>query len=77
MLRVAQVTATMLPTEILLACLVAALIVVLAPELDCILAIRRGMSQGRAAAARSSMAAALGTALQLPDLLSLQRDSQS
>ena len=50
----------MFPTEILLAYLVAVLVVVIAPGPDNILAISRGLSQGRAAAALSSIGAGLG-----------------
>lgn len=50
----------MFPTDILLAYLVAVLIVVIAPGPDNILAVSRGLSQGRAAAALSSMGAGLG-----------------
>jgi threonine/homoserine/homoserine lactone efflux protein len=50
----------MFPTEILLAYLLAVLIVVIAPGPDNILAISRGLSQGWAAAAASSVGAGLG-----------------
>ena len=50
----------MFPTEVLAAYLVAALIVVVAPGPDNILAISRGLGQGRAAAAMSSLGAGLG-----------------
>lgn len=50
----------MFPTEILLAYLAAVLVVVIAPGPDNILAIGRGLSQGRAAAALSSVGAGLG-----------------
>jgi threonine/homoserine/homoserine lactone efflux protein len=50
----------MFPTEILLAYLAAVLVVVAAPGPDNILAIGRGLSQGRVAAALSSTGAGLG-----------------
>lgn len=50
----------MFPTEILVAYLAAVLVVVIAPGPDNILAISRGLSQGRAAAALSSVGAGLG-----------------
>jgi threonine/homoserine/homoserine lactone efflux protein len=50
----------MFPTEILLAYLAAVLVVVMAPGPDNILAISRGPSQGRVAAALSSIGAGLG-----------------
>lgn len=50
----------MFPTEVLLTYLVAVLVVVAAPGPDNILAISRGLSQGRAAAALSSVGAGLG-----------------
>lgn len=50
----------MFPTDILFAYLVAVLLVVLSPGPDNILAIGRGLSQGRLAAALSSMGAGLG-----------------
>jgi len=50
----------MFPTEVLAAYVVAALIVVIAPGPDNILAISRGLGQGRAAAAMSSLGAGLG-----------------
>ena len=50
----------MFPTDILLAYLLAVLVVVIAPGPDNILAISRGLSQGRAAAALSSVGAGLG-----------------
>jgi len=50
----------MFPNDILLAYLVAVLVVVIAPGPDNILAISRGLSQGRAAAALSSVGAGLG-----------------
>jgi threonine/homoserine/homoserine lactone efflux protein len=50
----------MFPTEVLATSLVAALIVVVAPGPDNILAISRGLGQGRAAAAMSSLGAGLG-----------------
>ncbi len=50
----------MFPTDILGAYLVAVLIVVIAPGPDNILAISRGLSQGWAAAAASSVGAGLG-----------------
>lgn len=50
----------MFPADILCACLVAVLVVVMAPGPDNILAISRGLSQGRAAAALSSIGAGLG-----------------
>ena len=50
----------MFPTEIVLAHLAATLLVVIAPGPDNLLAISRGLSQGRAAAALSSLGAGLG-----------------
>ncbi len=50
----------MFPSEILLAYLAAVLLVVIAPGPDNILAISRGLSQGRLAAALSSVGAGLG-----------------
>ena len=50
----------MFPSEILAAYLAAVLVVVIAPGPDNILAISRGLSQGRAAAALSSVGAGLG-----------------
>jgi threonine/homoserine/homoserine lactone efflux protein len=50
----------MFPTEILLPYLAAVLIVVAAPGPDNILAVSRGLSQGRVAAALSSLGAGLG-----------------
>lgn len=50
----------MFPTDILLAYLAAVLVVVMAPGPDNILAISRGLSQGRVAAALSSIGAGLG-----------------
>ncbi len=50
----------MFPTEILVAYLAAVLVVVIAPGPDNILAMGRGLSQGRAAAALSSVGAGLG-----------------
>lgn len=50
----------MFPTDILLAYLAACLVVVLSPGPDNILAISRGLSQGRLAAALSSLGAGLG-----------------
>jgi len=50
----------MFPLEVLAAYLVAVLLVVIAPGPDNILAISRGLSQGRAAAALSSIGAGLG-----------------
>ena len=50
----------MFPHDILLAYLLAVLVVVIAPGPDNILAISRGLSQGRAAAALSSVGAGLG-----------------
>ena len=50
----------MFPTEILAAYLAAVVLVVIAPGPDNILAISRGLSQGRAAAALSSVGAGLG-----------------
>jgi threonine/homoserine/homoserine lactone efflux protein len=50
----------MFTTEILLAHLAAVLLVVIAPGPDNILAIGRGLSQGRMAAALSSLGAGLG-----------------
>ena len=50
----------MFPTEILVAYLAAVLLVVIAPGPDNILAISRGLSQGRVAAVLSSMGAGLG-----------------
>jgi len=51
---------TMFPTDVLLAYLLAVLVIVIAPGPDNILAIGRGLSQGRAAAALSSIGAGLG-----------------
>jgi threonine/homoserine/homoserine lactone efflux protein len=51
---------TMFPTEILAAYLAAVLVVVISPGPDNILAISRGLSQGRGAAALSSVGAGLG-----------------
>ncbi|WP_218510671.1 LysE family translocator [Variovorax sp. dw_308] len=50
----------MFPTEVLAAYLFAVLLVVIAPGPDNILAISRGLSQGRAAAVLSSIGAGLG-----------------
>lgn len=50
----------MFPTDVLLTYLAAVLVVVIAPGPDNILAISRGLSQGRAAAALSSLGAGLG-----------------
>ena len=50
----------MFPTEILIAYVAAALVVVLAPGPDNILAIGRGLSQGPVAAALSSIGAGIG-----------------
>ena len=50
----------MFPTDILLAYLLAVLVVVIAPGPDNILAISRGLSQGRLAGALSSVGAGLG-----------------
>jgi threonine/homoserine/homoserine lactone efflux protein len=50
----------MFPSEVLIAYLAAVLVVVIAPGPDNILAISRGLSQGKAAAALSSMGAGLG-----------------
>ncbi len=50
----------MFPNEILLAYLVAVLLIVLAPGPDNILAVSRGLSQGRLAGAVSSIGSALG-----------------
>ena len=50
----------MFPANVLLAYLAAVLLVVLAPGPDNILAISRGLSQGRSAAVLSSIGAALG-----------------
>lgn len=50
----------MFPTDILLAYFAAVLLVVIAPGPDNILAIGRGLSQGRLAAALSSLGAGLG-----------------
>ena len=50
----------MFPTEVLMAYLAAVLIVIVAPGPDNILAISRGLSQGRIAAALSSLGAGLG-----------------
>lgn len=50
----------MFPNDLLLTYLAACLIVVMAPGPDNILAISRGLSQGRAAAALSSVGAGLG-----------------
>ena len=50
----------MFPTDILLAYLAAVLVVVISPGPDNILAISRGLSQGRVAAALSSVGAGLG-----------------
>jgi threonine/homoserine/homoserine lactone efflux protein len=53
----------MFPTDLVLAYLAATLIVVISPGPDNILAISRGLSQGRWAAALSSMGAGLGILL--------------
>ena len=53
----------MFPTEVLLAYLAAVLVVILAPGPDNLLAISRGLSQGRLAAALSSIGAGLGIML--------------
>lgn len=50
----------MFPNDVLLAYLIAVLVVVIAPGPDNILAISRGLSQGRLAAALSSVGAGLG-----------------
>jgi threonine/homoserine/homoserine lactone efflux protein len=50
----------MFPTDVLLAYLVACLVVVISPGPDNLLAIGRGLSQGRLAAALSSLGAGLG-----------------
>lgn len=50
----------MFPPEILLACLAAVLVVVVAPGPDNLLAISRGLGQGRTAAALSATGASLG-----------------
>lgn len=50
----------MFPADVLLAYLAAVLLVVIAPGPDNILALSRGLSQGRAAAALSSLGAGLG-----------------
>ena len=50
----------MFPTEVLVAYLAAVLLVIIAPGPDNILAISRGLSQGRAAATLSSIGAGLG-----------------
>jgi len=50
----------MFPSDVLLAYVAACLLVVIAPGPDNILAISRGLSQGRAAAALSSVGAGLG-----------------
>jgi len=50
----------MFPTEVLAAYLAAVLLVIIAPGPDNILAISRGLSQGRAAATLSSIGAGLG-----------------
>ncbi len=50
----------MFPTDVLLAYLAACLLVVLAPGPDNILAIGRGLSQGRGAAALSALGAGVG-----------------
>ena len=50
----------MFPTEILVAYLAAVLVVIAAPGPDNILAVSRGLSQGRLAAALSSIGAGLG-----------------
>jgi threonine/homoserine/homoserine lactone efflux protein len=50
----------MFPTDILLAYLAACLVVVVAPGPDNILALSRGLSQGKAAACLSSIGAGLG-----------------
>jgi threonine/homoserine/homoserine lactone efflux protein len=55
-----QYTALMFPTDTLLAYLAAVIVVVFAPGPDNILAISRGLSQGRVAAALSSLGAGLG-----------------
>ncbi|MBP8296723.1 MAG: LysE family translocator [Burkholderiales bacterium] len=53
----------MFPTEVLLAYVAAVLVVIVAPGPDNILAISRGLSQGRIAAALSSVGAGLGIML--------------
>lgn len=53
----------MFPTEILVAYLAAVLVVIAAPGPDNILAVSRGLSQGRLAAALSSIGAGLGILL--------------
>ena len=53
-------TSTMFPSEVLIAYLAAVLVIVLAPGPDNILAISRGLSQGRLAVALSSVGAGLG-----------------
>jgi threonine/homoserine/homoserine lactone efflux protein len=50
----------MFPVDVLLAYLAACLVVVIAPGPDNILAVSRGLSQGKAAAALSSLGAGLG-----------------
>jgi threonine/homoserine/homoserine lactone efflux protein len=50
----------MFPTDILLAYLAAVLVVIIAPGPDNILAVSRGLSQGRVAAVLSSIGAGLG-----------------
>jgi len=51
---------TMFPTDVLLTYLAAVLLVVLSPGPDNILAVSRGLSQGKAAACLSSIGAGLG-----------------
>jgi threonine/homoserine/homoserine lactone efflux protein len=58
----------MFPTEILLAYLAACVVVVVAPGPDNILAISRGLSQGRAAACLSSVGAGPKPGLFVPGL---------
>jgi len=55
----------MFPTDVLLTYLAAVLVVVIAPGPDNLLAIGRGLSQGRLAAALSSLGAGLGLTLVL------------
>jgi threonine/homoserine/homoserine lactone efflux protein len=50
----------MFPPEVLAAYLAAVFVVIIAPGPDNILAVSRGLSQGRAAAALSSVGAGLG-----------------
>ena len=58
----------MFPTDVWMTYLAACLLVVLAPGPDNLLAIGRGLSQGRAAAALSALGAGVGILFGLPSL---------